>query len=686
MDERSRIMANQALVNLGINSNKKVNKLNLDNPINFLENQLQQLKTLNNAPIGDSPNKIISQLFEECVEKYGDRTAVSSHSGAITYSELNAKANQLANYLRKNGVGRNSLVAIYLERSVELIISILGVVKAGGIFLPLSTDDPNNRIRRILQDSTPAKIISTTDLHKTIICALSQHSETNIIPINKFFDEKIELDSQNPVPVNVPSDPIYIMYTSGSTGKPKGCIIPHHGVARVVKDTNYIQINESDIIAQIANSAFDAMTFEMWGALLNGASLHVFPQLTLFSPIEFTQTLKQNNISILCITASLLNIMVKSCPYAFDNLRYLLFVGEKANPEIIKILLNRKLKYNLTRLNLINGYGPTECTTFTATFAVKKMSDIEKTVPIGKPITDTTTYVLDENLQFVPAGVIGELYIGGKGIALGYLNDSKQTIQKFISSPCDPSEKIYRTGDLVYFLPDIGLIYVGRVDAQVKINGFRVEPTEIEAVIVKNRAVKQAVVVSQTDSEGRKKLMAYICFHRNENVDFVKFHQYLRDNIPHYMMPSKTFEVDYIPLTNNGKTDVNALEKMQVKNILEDDTFNLPSNNVEKVLIEVWQQLLGVSYINTSQNIFDLGAHSLMLCEACALINAKLNIPASNAINIINLLSYPTIRQLSDYINKCEKSKSNLLNSPIVRATFQRRILMARKGMHAVRS
>lgn len=676
-------MANQAVVDAKF----KTTAVHVNNT--FLNNHfdmpwLPQQNSFNNLPAPNDEDKIIAQLFEECVEIYGDQIAVRSSSGAISYSELNAKANQLANYLRKCGVGKNSLVAIYLERSLELIIATLAVVKAGGIFLPLSTDDPSNRIRRILQDSNPVKTLTSSTLQVALMGALSTNSETNIICINRFFDAKIELDDSNPIYINTPEDPLYVMYTSGSTGKPKGCVIPHHGVTRVVTNTNYIKIDASDNIAQIANAAFDAMTFEMWGALFHGACLHIIPQIVLLSPMDFAQALKQNNISILFLTASLLNLMVKSCPDAFDKVKYLLFGGEKANPEIVKELLTRKLKYGLTHLNIINAYGPTECTTFAATFSVQNMADIQKNVPIGKPITNTTAYILDENLQFVPPGVLGELYLGGKGVALGYLNDPKQTAYKFINNPWNDGEKIYRTGDLVYWLPDVGIVYVDRVDAQVKINGFRVEPTEIEATIVKNRAVKQAVVVVQTDRNGEKKLVAYICFYNKDTVDFAKFHQYLKDNIPYYMMPCKTIQVDFIPLTINGKTDTTSLEQMHGKNILEADTHDVPANNAEEVLIEVWQQLLNISYINVTQNIFDLGAHSLMLSEACTLMNTKLKTNVDNAISIMDILNYPTIQQLSDYINKREVNKAHFLEEPIARATQQRQVLMARKSLHAI--
>lgn len=645
-----------------------------------------QQNAFNNAPTNDIVNKTVSQLFEECVEQYGDRNAICFQSSSITYSELNAKANQLAHYLRKCGVGRNSLVAIYLERSIELIISILAVVKAGGVYIPLNKDDPGHRIRIILQDINPVKIITNNELHASLIRAnaLPHNSETNIIRINRFFVEKIEVDDRNPNNINTPEDPIYVMYTSGSTGKPKGCMIPHCGVVKLVKNPN-IQINSTDNIAQIANAAFDAMTFEIWGALLHGASLRIIPQITLLSPVDLAQALRNNEISILLLTTSLLNLVAKNCPYAFDNVKYLLFGGEKANPEIVKQLLKRKIKFNLSRLNIINAYGPTEATTFSTTFTINNIDDIQKHVPIGKPIPNTTAYVFDENLQFVPEGVIGELYIGGKGVGLGYLNNPRQTALKFIDNPWKPGEKIFKTGDLVYWSRETGLVYMNRMDTQIKINGFRVEPGEIEACIVKNRAVKQAVVIVQDEREDRKELVAYVTFHQKEKVDFAKFHQCMKENIPYYMMPGKTILVDYIPLTASGKTDKIALSKMVGKNILESNMYNIPTSKIEKILIDVWQQLLCITPINVKQNLFDIGAHSLMLTEACALLNSKLNAYICKTINIMDILTYPTIQQLSNYINESKKNSTSDLENPIARASHQRKVLQARNAMHATR-
>ncbi len=640
-----------------------------------------QQQIFNSAPSHYPKDKTVAELFEECVNNNSNKIALFNNDESYTYHELNVKANQLANYLRKAGVGPNSLVALYLERSAALIISILAIVKAGGIYLPLSTEDPMNRIRTILQDSNPVKILSNTTLHKNL-CEIG-FAEDQIIRIDAFFQEKIEHQDQSQVCLNSPLDPIYVMYTSGSSGKPKGCVIPHRAVVSLVKNANYVNINSEDNIAQIANVAFDAMTFELWGALLNGASLHIIPQITLLSPVDFADSLKRNKITIMFITATLLNLVVKDSPDAFDNIKYLLFGGEKANPEIIKTLLKRKQRYHLKNLNLINAYGPTESTTFALTFLAENVTDLKVHVPIGRTISNTKAYVLNEKLEFIGPGEIGELYLGGDGLALGYLNDPKQTIAKYIQSPWNSEEKLYKTGDLVYWQHNVGVVYIDREDSQVKINGFRVELSEIEACMVKNRYVKQAVVVVQQDAEDRKELIAYVCFHPNNHLNLLQFHQYLKENIPYYMMPRKTIQIDYIPVTANGKADKSALVKMNGRNILETNSKNIPINQVEKIITEVWQQLLD-TVVNRTQNFFDLGAHSLMLGRACALLNMKLHAIGIKPISILNILNHPTVHSLAMHASEREEAKVDDLKNAIERAIRQRKALMSRKSLHAV--
>jgi amino acid adenylation domain-containing protein len=639
--------------------------------------------TLKKCP---SPNNelTIPEIFENCVKSYGDRIAVRCDEQQLTYKELNEKANLLANYLKKLGVDQNTVVAVYLDRSIELIISILAIVKAGGAYLPIDIHEPVNRIKIILQDSNAVKILTNNAAYKTLYCAVTSSAVKNVIKVDTFFNEKINEEIDSPAYKNTSTDLFYIMYTSGSTGTPKGCMISHRSVISLVKNTNYIQINPTDIIAQIANTAFDAMTFELWGALLNGAALHIIPQATLLSTPDFANTLKDKGISILLVTTSMLNLVVKKCPEAFDNLKYLLFGGEKANPEIIKLILNRKVSHNLSQLTIINAYGPTENTTIATTFKVENEADIKENVPIGRPIKNTEAFILDENLNPVQTGVIGELYLGGDGLALGYLNDIKQTSIKFIDCPWNRSQKIYKTGDLAYWQAGVGMIFVERADEQVKINGFRIELTEIEAMMIKRRAVKQAAVNVEINSEGRKELVAYVCFHE-QPINYLEFYQYLKDNLPHYMLPKKIIHTDNILLTIKGKIDKKQLTQLKGKNILETVPKSVSANQVEEIIANVWQEKLGIPQINTIQNIFDLGANSLMLSETCILLNEKLESTGKKPINIVDILTYPTVQQLANYISSVDKNQFNVLKLPTERASFQRQRLMSRELAHAIK-
>lgn len=621
-------------------------------------------------------DKTVSQLFEECAQIYGNRIAVYSDTKHCTYSELNAKANKLANHLRQCGVRPNTLVALYLARSVKFVIAMLAVIKAGGAYIPLDIDDTSSRTKKILQNSNPVVTITSTasaSLAREII------SERKCINIDTFFQDNIENDTQNPVCMTVPEDLIYVMYTSGSTGEPKGCMIPHRGVVRLVKNTNYIQINPSDCIAQISNVAFDALTFEIWGALLNGASVYIVPRSILLSFEDFSEALKQKQISIVFVTTALLNLIVKNRPDSFDGFKYLLFGGEKANVEIVKTLMERKRSYNLSNLTLIHVYGPTENTTFATAYRIESEEDIDKNVPIGKPISHTKAHILDEKLNPVPPGVIGELHLAGAGLALGYLNNQLETAAKFIQSPWNEKEKIYRTGDLVYELPDIGMVFVERADRQIKIRGFRTELNEIEACIIKYPDVKQAVIAVEKNQERGDYLVAYICLFESKEIDIFAFRSYLKESLPYYMLLAKIIQLDNIPLTANGKIDQKFLKELKGKNLLVSlPQAQPPLTEIEKTIAEIWQKILHLPEVSITQNFFDLGAHSLMISEVCSVLNTKLT--GVKKIRPADMYTYPNIQSLAAYLSKEEATNISIaLEHEIDRGKMQRRTLTARR-------
>ncbi|MCD6039679.1 MAG: amino acid adenylation domain protein [Gammaproteobacteria bacterium] len=630
-------------------------------------------------------NFTIAQLFEQQVEKQGSQIAITNLDNlSLTYEELNAKANKLAHYLRERGVERNTLVALYMERSIEFVIGMLAIIKAGGAYLPIDINACINRNKKILRDGKPIVILTKDETH----AALKEEEnfiQDRLLEVTSFFQAPKGENSLNLPCINRENDLSYVIYTSGSTGEPKGCMIPHRGVIRLVKNTNYIQINPTDRFAQMANCAFDAMTFEVWGALLNGASLCVIPHLVILSPVELAAAFQAQKISIAFITTALLNLCVRNYPAVFDGMTHLLFGGEKANPEVIENLLKRRAEYHLSNLKITHVYGPTECTTFALSFALQDRSDLEdENVPIGEPISHTTAYILDENLQLTMPGQVGELYLGGVGVALGYLNNPDLTAAKFIKAPVAEDKFLYKTGDLVFWKSGVGIIFVGRQDEQVKIRGIRVELTEIEACILKYEAVNQVIVKMQHDEQLGNYLVAYVEFFSKITVDYFSFHDFIKQNLPHYMLPQKIIQIENMPITPNGKTDKKKLSENQGKDISYgvlyknqvNDHENPSTDQIEKIIANILENKLNIHITNRNCNIFDLGATSLMVADLCSKLNSKLgNI---KKISILDIFTYPVIHTLAKYISLAQNN-STALNEKINLANHQRSVIAKRK-------
>ncbi len=638
--------------------------------------------------VRDLNHLTVTQLFEQQAVTHRNRIAIRYNNQHITYYELNAKANILAYHLKACGVQRNTIVALYLERSIEFIIGMLAIIKAGGAYLPIDADGCRDRNKKILRNSKPIKILTSDITHPILEKEKVSFIEHKLLKVASFFHEANQDNRLNPVQIHSTEDMMHVIYTSGSTGEPKGCMIPHRGVVRLVKNTNYIQFTANDCVAQMANAAFDAMTFEVWGALLNGASLYIIPRLVVLSLSDLSATIKLNKISIALITPALLNLLVKNFPDVFDNLRYLLFGGEKANPEIIRTLVERRKQCHLLNLKLINAYGPTECSTIATACSVENTTDLTREIPIGHPISNTTTYVLDKHLRPVPPGQIGELYLGGNGLALGYLNDPTMTAEKFIQAPWNIKEKLYKTGDLVHLEPMRGLIFFGRQDEQQKINGARVTVTEVEASILKYKAIDQAVVKVEHDEERGNYLVAYVSLYPSMPFNHLAFYHFLQCKLPSYMLPTKIIQLDHIPITANGKIDRKHLSEQQGKDIsyatvcsaLAGGQYSDISHPLEQQMVDILKNILGISAISTKVNIFDLGARSLMIATFCVKLNTTLE--DTKKITVTDIFAYPTVRSLANYINNKEDNKVVALNMKNNRADLQRKILIARKEQH----
>nr|WP_272819430.1 non-ribosomal peptide synthetase [Scytonema hofmannii] len=478
----------------------------------------QILVEWNNTQADYPQDKCIHQLFEEQVVRTPNAVAVVYENQQLTYNELNCRANQLAHYLRSSGVGAGVLVGICVNRSVSMVVGLLAILKAGGAYVPLDPEYPTQRLAAIVE-SAQISVLLTTD---TLASTLPQQ-QARVICYNTASPELAPQSEENPTPQASADALAYVIYTSGSTGQPKGVSVTHQGVTRLVMNTNYIHIEASDAIAQASNYAFDAATFEIWGALLHGARLFGVSKELALSPMDFAASIREQGITVLFLTTALFNQIAQAVPNAFNPLRYLLFGGEAVEPQWVQQVLK-----NGAPQRLLHVYGPTENTTFSSWYWVQDVPKDATTIPIGRPIANTQIYILDEYLQPVPVGVPGELHIGGVGLATGYLNRLELTQEKFIPNPLrrsrgaqdlgsrgvkedqSCSERLYKTGDLARYLSDGNIEYIGRIDNQVKIRGFRIELGEIETVLNQHPLVKESVVVTRSLSSGDKSLVAYL--------------------------------------------------------------------------------------------------------------------------------------------------------------------------------
>ncbi len=547
----------------------------------------------------------IHELFEAQVERTPNAVAVVFEDQQLTYRELNARANQLAHYLRRSGVGPEVKVGICIERSLEMVVGLLGILKAGGAYVPLDPAYPKERLAFMIADTQTPVLLTQKHLVKVlpkhsakVVCLDARSGEWGKSPNYPLF-------SSSPPPLVQAANLAYVMYTSGSTGRPKGVSIIHRGVVRLVCGTDYANLTSGQVFLQLAPISFDASTFEIWGCLLNGARLVVFPAHTP-SLSELGQVLERYQITTLWLSAGLFNLMVDQQLEYLLPLRQLLAGGDVLSvPHVNKLLL-------LEECHLINGYGPTESTTFACSHLMSAPHQVGTSVPIGRPISNTQVYVLDHYLKPVPQGLPGELHIGGDGLARGYLNQPELTAQKFIPHPFSnqPGARLYKTGDLARYLPDGKIEFLGRIDNQVKIRGFRIELGEIEAILSQHPAVRTAVVIAREDMPGEKRLVAYLIAKQPASISTLR--SFCLELLPDYMMPSAFMFLDALPLTPNGKVDRRALPYPTQARPALSGGFVAPRDPLEHQLTQIWEELLNIKPIGIQDNFFELGGHSLL--------------------------------------------------------------------------
>lgn len=460
----------------------------------------EQLREWNQTSSEYERDKCVQQLVEMTVARQPEAMAISYGAEQISYRELNTRSNQLAHYLRKRGVGPDVRVGVLLERSVELVVALLGVLKAGGAYVPLDGGYPAQRLRFMLEDAGVSLLLTTRGQPEVL-------TDGKVVYLDQGWEQFASESHENPDVVTRAEDLAYVMYTSGSTGQPKGVGVTHRAINRLVRNTNYVQLEKTDRIAQVSNVSFDAATFEIWGALQNGAQLVGIDKETMLSPAEFKRALANQHISAMFLTTALFNQIAQSLPETFAPLRYLLFGGEASDPQSVR----RVLELGKPR-HLLHVYGPTESTTFTTWYEVKEVEASARTIPIGQALSNTKVWVLDRRMQLAPVGITGELYIGGDGLARDYLRRPELTAEKFVPHPysAEPGARLYRTGDLVRYLSDGNIEFLKRMDQQVKIRGFRIEPGEIEAALQEHPAVRDSIVIVREEIPGDRHLVAYV--------------------------------------------------------------------------------------------------------------------------------------------------------------------------------
>ncbi|MCD4691529.1 MAG: amino acid adenylation domain-containing protein, partial [Calditrichales bacterium] len=591
-------------------------------------------KTQTNYPF----NYCVHELFEKQANLTPQSIALSFEGTELTYAELNSRTNQLARYLKRSGIGPDKLVGLYTERSIESIIAILGILKAGGAYLPLDPEYPLDRLKFMLNDAQSTIILTQSHLKErlpveniSILCL--------DIDWDKFKDEKKENLHNTAIPENL----IYVMYTSGSTGIPKGVSITHKSVVRLVKNTNYVKFSKDDKFLQLAPISFDASTLEIWGSLLNGAKLIIMPPGKP-SLQELADKIINNKVSFLWLTAGLFHLMVDEQLDAIKTVRQLLAGGDVLSVRHVNKLLQR-----FNNHTFINGYGPTENTTFTCCHPMETVEKIDKSVPIGRPISNTQTYILDRYFHTVPIGSPGELFIGGVGLARDYYNRPNLTAEKFVPNPFSdkPGKRLYKTGDLVRYLADGNIEFLGRIDQQVKIRGFRIELGEIEALLRKHSALKDAVVIAHEDMPGDKQLAAYIVPQQiSEIPDNETLRLLLSEKLPDYMIPAFYIPIDKVPITPNGKVDRKALPAPDKERFSSKKDYVPPRTELEKLLIETWQEILGIDKIGIYDNFFDLGGNSL---KAAVFAN-RLQKELDEVVHVGAIFKAPLIAELAMYI------------------------------------
>ncbi|MBN9693037.1 MAG: amino acid adenylation domain-containing protein [Verrucomicrobia bacterium] len=583
-------------------------------------------------------------LFDQQVSARGAASAVVAGSASLSYEKLREQSLQWAGELVRSGVRPGSMVGLHLDRSLEFVVAVLAVLRAGCTYVPLGTDWPQSRIALLAEDAQLAGILSATPTSSalaTVSCPVWEAAD---------FARRAVEGGSIAEEIDTVQQPAYVMFTSGSTGRPKGVVVPQRAILRLCSG-DYLPWGPDRRFLLLAPLSFDASTLELWGALLHGGTCVVHPELKMtFGGLR--RVLRDERINCLWLTAGLFNHLVDEEPEILAPVEYVLTGGEALSVPHV-----RRALAALPGTHLLNGYGPTEATTFTCTYRIPQDEPLGTSIPIGRPLPRTVCRVLDAQRRPVPVGTSGELFIGGEALALGYLNQPELTAEKFVPDPesNDPAARLYRSGDLVRELPDGNFEYLGRLDDQLKIRGFRIEPGELEAVLVTLPGIRQAAVAARVGSDGSRALAAYLVVDEGARLSRASLREQLATRVPAFLQPDFVGVLTALPLNANGKVD---RSRLAAEPCLELPASSVPvtaaRTELEAELVALWEDLLGRKPVGIHDRFADLGGHSLRALRLVARIREHWGVP----LTLPDFLSQPTVAELVQWINQAPRDSA----------------------------
>ncbi len=648
-----RMLANFRELLHGIVANPKQRIAGL--PLLTEEEKKKLLVEWNGAEIDYPLNLPFPALFEQQVERTPDATALVYETEQLTYAELNRRANRLAHYLQAQGIGPDRLVGVLMERSPDMVVALLATLKAGGAYVPLDPGYPVERIHFMAEDSGVSLILTREKLKKKF-----SFPGKKLISVDAEWAEIARFGEQNPLQPVLPDNLAYVIYTSGSTGKPKGTLVTHRGL------TNYLNwcasaypLEKGRGSVVHSSFSFDATVTALFAPLTSGGLVDLLPEGEEMEGLE--RALKQKaDYSLIKITPAHLHILSQQIsPREADALTHSFIIGGE-NLDAGQVSFWCRHAPNTL---LVNEYGPTETVVGCVTYQIPPQWEGKGSVPIGKPIPNTEVYVLNEYLELAPVGAPGELFIGGVGVARGYLNRPDLTAEKFVPNPFSrkPGDRLYRSGDLVRYLPDGNLEFLGRIDFQVKIRGFRIELGEIESTLIQHPAVNEAVVLAREDRPGERRLVAYLVPEPGKDPEIETIRQYLRERLPDYMIPAWYIKMDSFPLTPNGKVDRKALPAPDEDHLEREVGYQAPHTPVEELLAGIWSEVLGVERIGVKDNFFNLGGHSLLATQVISRVRKAFGVE----LHLRDLFEFPELGAFAERIEQVGREKSEMAPPPL---------------------